>query len=406
MPCALPHVLKGACMKKVLRRVVALVLVLCFFSFAGCSVAARPVRASGISDKVVAKAGNVKILYEELYYLVMNRMREQRAQHGENYYDSAAAKEELAVFVAQNLCNESHALRSLGYDLGLDVEKGEIAERVQAHVEQILDEQFGGDRGKYVESLGPDYLTDHYLRVYLGTQEYLPTEMIVKMLEKGMIDSSDDGAKKILESDALIRTVQVYLAKNDPANTRELAESIRREIAEKPDNATRFDAMRHAIGGKYNDDHTDTTGDGYYFLRGEMDKAYEDAAFALENYAVSEVIEDEAGYYILMRLPKSETYIEENFQLLKEKVYIVRMNEKVRERYAEMTLEMTEFGQGLDLCALKAIDPAGGETLYVVRIVLICVAVFVLLGVGYYLIRRKGARGKKSVPARTKRKGN
>ena len=122
------------------------------------------------------------------------------------------------------------------------------------------------------------------------------------MLKKGEIDDSEETANRVIRSDDMIRTVQVFLDKSDSANTRELAESIRAEIAAAESDDARYDAMRRAIAGKYNDDFADM-GNGYYFLRGEMDTVYEDAAFKLANYEVSGVVETEDGYYIIMRLP-------------------------------------------------------------------------------------------------------
>ena len=71
-------------------------------------------------------------------------------------------------------------------------------------------------------------------------------------------------------------------------------------------------------------DFTDV-GDGLYFARGEMEKTFEQAAFALQLYGVSEVIEVEGGYTVLMRLPKLDSYLEKNLESLKDKSYFIMM---------------------------------------------------------------------------------
>ena len=43
--------------------------------------------------------------------------------------------------------------------------------------------------------------------------------------------------------------------------------------------------------------------DGYVFLPGEMVEEFENAALALEEYAVSEPVESPYGYHIILRLP-------------------------------------------------------------------------------------------------------
>lgn len=379
-------------MKKGIRIAALLLAVLCCLPFAGCGSASAKVKADLIATRVVATAGDVDIYYDELYYLAMNRIRERKAELGVSAMESTEEREALAVFVRENLLGKTHALISLGYDYGIDITKGDIADEVQAQMDDILKDTFGDDRSAYIKSLNEDYLTDRYVRQYIGVENYLSTEIILAMLEKGEIDDSEETADRVIHSDDMIRTVQVFLDKSDAANTRELAESIRAEIAAAENDDARYDAMRRAIAGKYNDDFADM-GNGYYFLRGEMDVAYEEAAFKLANYEVSGVVETEDGYYIIMRLPKSDEYITSHYQELKEKSYTVQLNRKVDERFAEMSLEMTEFGASLDVYDLPEFDAGGRDGTPVWLIVVISVAGVALVGGAVYLIRKKTGKG-------------
>lgn len=380
-------------MKKKIRFAALLLALICCLPLAGCGAAAAKVKADRIATKEVATAGNIKIYYDELYYLAMNRIRERRAAAGENVLESAQEREALAAFVRENLLTEMHALISLGYDYGIDMTKGSIADEVQSEMEGILEETFGGDRKAYIASLNADYLTDRYVRQYIGAEHYLATEIILAMLKKGEIDSSEETADRVIHSEEMIRTVQVFLNKTDPANTRELAERIRAEIAAGESEDARFEAMHRAIKGVYNDDFADT-GSGYYFLRGEMDEAYEAAAFALADYDVSSVVETEDGYYIIMRLPKNEDYIKSHYQELKEKSYTVQLNAKVKERFAGMQLEMTSFGASLDVCDLRAVDAGGRDGAPVGLIVGGSAAAVLIAGGIVFLVRKKRGRGK------------
>ena len=51
--------------------------------------------------------------------------------------------------------------------------------------------------------------------------------------------------------------------------------------------------------------------DGYVFGTGEMVAEFETAAFALENYALSDVVETSYGYHVLLRLPMDPSVIVE-----------------------------------------------------------------------------------------------
>lgn len=380
-------------MRKKIRFAVLLLALICCLPLAGCGAAAAKVKADRIATKEVATAGNLKIYYDELYYLAMNRIRERKAAAGENVLESAQEREALAAFVRENLLTEMHALISLGYDYGIDMTKGDIADAVQSEMEGILEETFGGDRKAYIASLNEDYLTDRYVRQYIGAEHYLATEIILAMLKKGEIDNSEETADRVIHSEEMIRTVQVFLDKSDPANTRELAERIHAEIVAGESEDARFEAMHRAIKGVYNDDFADT-GSGYYFLRGEMDEAYEAAAFALADYDVSGVVETAAGYYIIMRLPKNEDYIKSHYQELKEKSYTVQLNAKVKERFAGMQLEMTSFGASLDMCDLRAVDAGGRDGAPVGLIVGGGAAAVLIAGGIVFLVRKKRGRGK------------
>ena len=51
--------------------------------------------------------------------------------------------------------------------------------------------------------------------------------------------------------------------------------------------------------------------DGYVFGTGEMVAEFETAAFALEPYALSEIVETSYGYHLLLRLPMDKDVIVE-----------------------------------------------------------------------------------------------
>lgn len=386
--------------KKILHVSALILIAAMLFSFCGCS-AARKARPNSRADKIVATAGNVEIPYENLYYIAMTRIKELTADD-EHALDSAEAQAELREFVLENLLTATQALISLGYDYDLRVDEGEIAESVQADMETILSVTFEDDRDAYIESLNAEYLTDRYIRTYIGVEDYLPAALIEEMLVQGDIDDSDEAAETLINGEDFVRTVHVFISKSNGKSdevNRANAIALQAKIAAEDTDAARYDVMRDAIGGKYNNDYGDTQGNGYYFARGETEDAYEEVAFSLAEYAVSEVLETSDGYYIIMRMPKDPTYIEENFQTLKEKSYYVSLNQMLDERLDNMTLEMTDYGNDRldDLMDLPAIDADGGESLYVVLAVVggVLVAGCVFFAVSAFT-KRKGTKKKKT----------
>ncbi len=367
--------------KTALRGAAVLLLAVTLLTVAGCSAVAPTPRA----NQVVAKAGNVKILYDELYYIANNGLAQMRADAGDTPLEESVLREKLTAFVWENLLTKEVALRSIGYDYDIDVLKGDIAEQVNAQLADIIDKNFEGKTSAYVESLDQSYVTDRYVRLYIGVEDYLPTAIVKAMMETGELDVSDETAMATIRGEQFLRTVHVFIGKNDGIfddRDKAHAEGIYNKLIAITDDGDRYAAMREEIGGAYNTDFSDTTGHGYYFAKGEMAGAYEEAAFALEEYGVSPVVETEDGYYVIMRMPKEESYIREHFETLKGKTYFITLNSMVDARFAEMTLEKTGFGERLDMLSLPRISAGGGRAFYITTGVI--AGVLVILAVALF----------------------
>lgn len=385
-------------MKRMLRAVAALLaLMLCVLTLVSCG--ASPVYASPKASRVVAKVGDVEILYEELYFITMRTIEELKLTYGENALENESVRAELESFVWASLCSRETALISLGYEYGLDVHKGDIADSVQEEMDKLIENSFGGDRKAYLEELTAMHMTDHYTRQYLGVEGYLATKIVIEMAQRGEVPTDNATVLATLMGESFARTVHVFISKTNgvytDAENRAHAEEIRTAVAAGADFDARFGAMFDAIGGKYNNDFGDPLGHGYYFTKGEMDAAYETAAFDLPIGGVSEVVETEEGYYVIMRLEKDAAYVEENFESLRDKSYFVKLNERVEQKLAGLTVEKTRFGEGLDLTNLAPIDVNGGSTMILVGAIaggVILVAVVVIFVARARKKMKKGAK--------------
>lgn len=363
---------------KVFVRILTLLLLLATLtSLVGCS-AARTVRASSNADDVVATAGEIEILYDEYYYVAMTRLAHLKEQYGEDALSDPQVLAEFRSFVQDNLLTQSHALLALGLSYGIDIEEGQVDENVQAHMEGILNNTFAGDRDAYIESLYDSYLTDRYIRTFVAVENYLSVEIIKKMLENGELSDADDVALTFLRGDDFIRVRQVFIesayVKGGAEAAKLKAQALRDKVAAAATDAERNLAMLDVMSESR--DFTDN-GDGIYFARGEMEKNYEDAAFALPLYGVSEVIEVEGGYSFMMRLPKEDAYLVSNLEALKGKTYYITLNAKLDAWLAANPLQMTSFGASLDPADLDPIEPDGGEGIFLLILLLLGVVLLV-----------------------------
>ena len=378
--------------RRLSRYLAPLLAILLLFSLVGCG-AARRVRPSANANKTVARVGELKIPYDELYYLANSHIADLKAERGENALDDPAVRAELETFVKSHLLTETQALLLLAKERGIEVDSGEIGELVQEKMEEVIESEFEGSRKAYIESLNAAYLTDRYVRTFIAVDNYLAAAVIEDMLKKGELDDSDATAKAFMEGDDLIRVYQVLIENKNygsAENARAKIDALRANVLA-ADESGRVQAMHKAM--QFSTAFDD--GNGLYFAKGEMESAFEEAAFALPLYGVSEVLAVEGGYTFVMRMPKDAAYMQQHFEALKQKTYFVALNRMLDERLETLTLEMTDYGNSLDLTALPAIDADGGETvLLVVWIAAGAVTVGAIAFAGSRVAKAAGAKRK------------
>ena len=88
-------------------------------------------------------------------------------------------------------------------------------------------------------------------------------------------------------------------------------------------------------------------------MKGEYELAYEQAAFALEIGEISEVIEGENGFYVIVRQPLKESQLVANITELYQRYQYIEVEALVSERRDAMVLEWTELGKSIDLVQMK-----------------------------------------------------
>ena len=228
----------------------------------------------------------------------------------------------------------------------IDVNDQIISDEVQERIEETIASI--GKRRDYIDMLESLYMTDHFVRYSLAT-DICEREMVYVMRDLDLIiDNEKDFLSFALDDNNYCATYHIYIG-NDAGDSvdvnRQLAEQVYQMMLDgKP--------IEDLIGSKYNED----TSEGkvpYHFTRGEMDLAYEEAAFALKIGEFSGVVECDEGFYIIERRPLDEAYVTNNVTTLYQNYQYAQVEALLTDYRKTIVVEWTEYGNSIDLIAMK-----------------------------------------------------
>ncbi|MBE6557975.1 MAG: hypothetical protein E7661_03060 [Ruminococcaceae bacterium] len=318
-------------------------------------------KALAAQKKVVATCNGFDISYDELYFVTQLYKDSLEFSYGEGIWDDPTTAEkyraELEALVMENL-NENYLILSACKELSINTNASEKDAYIQKTMDQMMKEDFGGDKKTMIKALEDDGISERYMRFLIGI-EYLHSVIYYTLDEVNAYTYSTsnigDYIDYVMTSDKYAHTIHVYV-ENDAGESveanRQKAENMYNYLMAEPDAEAREVLMREYIGSANNED-VEISEHGYYFTYGEMDEAYEEATFALSIGEVSKVLETSSGYYIIMRLAPNENYVTLNAQTLLSYYQSAFMGAYI-ERYDEdCQIVLNDYGKSLDLVKLE-----------------------------------------------------
>lgn len=316
---------------KILHRTAALFCAASVLFSAACQ---RIPKSTKEESAAVLAIDEFSVPYEQLRYVVRNYM--------DGYGDASFWTEETAAQLSETILADSfdtlktqYAILSLAKQYGIERTDDAVTELVNSQMEAVIAEY--GNVSAYTDALAAGHMTDSVYRFFLSVNA-CSEELYYAMLDAGDLEADDTVIEKKIRGEEFVRIKQILIENDegeDPAENRALAENLRARAAAGED----FDALVNEYG---EDLYMFKNTDGYYICRGVWYHAFEEAAFSLAVGEVSDVIETEAGYSILLRCEKENAYIDENLAALCEDYRDACFSLKIEERAAALTVTTNE----------------------------------------------------------------
>ncbi len=309
--------------------------------------------------KVIGTCAGVDVLYEELRYLTLTYKDIFEDTYGEGIWDDPTTAElyraELEETVFRLLLNNYAAIKACQHYMGEDETKKAMKDDdIQAAVDSQINEvitSYGG-KSEFKKGLEENHLTEHFWRFTL-TVAQLENELFYVMTEDlGLIENDTKRFYEWLQSGNCVYVQHIFVENDkgeDPVANRKKAEDIR-------------DALRAGDALSLIDQYTKDSSvdddlyniDPYYIVRDVYAKPVEDAAFSLSGVgSVSDVIEVETGFYVLVQMNADEQILLSKTPGLLSSYQWAKLEAIIETFKEDLTLELNDYGKSIDLLQIR-----------------------------------------------------
>ena len=384
-----------------------LVAILSLFS---CSKS-REVPVDSLGKTVVGTVGEHEVYYDEFYFLYNNYAPSLSEKYGEG---TPEFEEAMWETISENIV-ANYAILELCKDAGVEYDENELEDDVQKFIDNTISASFDGDRNAYLKDLENNGLTDRYVR-FTAKVDLLYELLPAAYAKDGLLFESEvDLYKYYYDNFRLVKHIMIVNSEGDDKEfNRKNAEKARELLINKE--MTIDQLIGGSVAFNFNEDLL-IPADGYCIAPGTMDKAYEDAVFALDysfEKSISPVIEAtgedyhtgerHSAFYVIKLLPLTSEYIDEHFDELHDDYIGSFINEKLEKKKSELTFVKSDFAKNeLDMNDLKAPEK-GTDWLFVGLIIGAVVIVIAILTVVLVLVFKNKKKKAANVPALPKKK--
>ena len=334
----------------------------------------RPIKSTDEEAKVVGECGGFEVRYEELRYVTLLYKQALDVRLGE--YDTLDAEgkaeyeAQLEALVLEDL-KSNYVILSLCDEYDIKTNSRDVKNYVNKALKEFVEGAFDGDMDEYKAWLAENNLTDSFVRLMYKV-DYLESLLLEHFIENKIGIEYDEYslsafADHIMASEDWAKVTYAYYPKQsvtvahegktyivwDAEKSLPSAEAAAAELSEIGDDGERFDHIKTVIGKAPMVQGYSITGTGVYFTVGQMGEEFESAAFALELYGTSQVVELEDGYYVLMRLPFEEDEVKKQAAELLSHYQYGALKKRENAKEAEISFIGNEYFEGLSLIDIE-----------------------------------------------------
>lgn len=305
----------------------------CLISFASCS---KIPKSSKKEQTAVLTIDGFSVPYEQVRYFVCNYM--DMYSGGDNSFwvsETVADMQDIIYAETFDQLKNMYAVLSLCREYGVDRNDDSVTELVELSMNAYIAEY--EDEGSYVDALLENYM-NHSVYSFFTSIDVCSEQLYSTLLNRNVIAPDDQTIEPYVRGDSFIRVKQILIAP-DEEKSEEEARALAEELHSRAVAGEDFDALVKTYG---DDLYMFNNTDGYYICRGVWYQEFEDAAFALAENEISDVIRTPAGYSILLRCPKENRYLEKNMEDLCDDYRDAQFNQMVEERAASITVVQQE----------------------------------------------------------------
>lgn len=307
----------------------------------GCSSPAEPDGAAylKIEDETIKVDSFLSIDGEAIpadyfRYYYLNLRNTYQAQNGEDAFEQNPEMEDALKEQVVLQLTQGEAFYQLADQLGLSLTK-EDQEAIDAQIQEEID-AYNSEEDFLAYLVESNSDTEVYR--YAVTTNYLAQKIFDSLYGEDSDGYLDDEELSDYIRENYVRVYHVLLSKTDDegSDNRQAAEELLAEI--------KSSEIDDFIGYAFDSDLNADPGmigspEGYCFTRGEMLQEFEDAAYALEEGEVSDVVETSAGYHIIKRYPIEQSYINDNIDMFRSTIHNALLMEQLQAVMDGMTVE-------------------------------------------------------------------